>query len=455
MVGAGLTGLVAAHALEQSGASVIVLEAAAKPGGVLGTHRDDGLLVETGANSVLDNTPLLARLFDELGIADERVDTAAAAAKRYIVREGKPVALPMTPPALLASSLFSARAKLRLLCEPFVPRAVAASEESIAAFVRRRLGTEFLDYAADPFVSGVYAGDPEAISFAAAFPRLHALEQAHGSLFRGQLANARARKRSGEPVGAPRSFSFRGGMQTLPDALARRLSHYTDRTEVVSIDRSAPGGAFTLRMFRDESPAELRARAVVVATPAYATARLVPVAAHALAAIAYAPVAIVATAYRREDVAHALDGFGMLVPGREQRRILGALFSSTLFAGRAPDGEVLLTSFVGGRRQPALAALDDHALSATVAHELLDLLGARAQRWSSIVRWPRAIPQYALGHRERVRAALDATATVPGLYLCGSWRDGVAVGDRVVSGYAIADEVRGYLERSREAAMET
>ena len=444
MVGAGLTGLVAAHALERSGTRAVVVEAAAKPGGVLGTRRDDGLLVETGANSVLDNTPLLQRLLDELGIAGERVDAAAAAAKRYVVRDGKPVALPMTPPALLSSSLFSGRAKLRLLREPFVRRAVAANEESIAAFVRRRLGAEFLDYAADPFVSGVYAGDPEAISVAAAFPRLHALEQAHGSLFRGQLASARARKRSGEAVGAPRSFSFRRGMQTLPDALARGLSHYTDRTEVVSIDGSAPD-AFTLRIVRDDSPAELRARAVVVATPAYATARLVPVAAHALAAIAYAPVAVVATAYRREDVAHALDGFGVLVPGREQRRLLGALFSSTLFAGRAPDGEVLLTSFVGGRRQPALAALEDDALTATVAEELRDLLGARAPRWTSIVRWPRAIPQYELGHRERVRAALDATATVPGLYLCGSWRDGVAVGDRVVSGYAIADEVARYL----------
>lgn len=450
MIGAGLSGLVTAYALERRGVRVITIEATESAGGVLRTHREDGFLVEAGANSALDNSVLLRRLIDELGLAGERVETAPAAANRYIVRHGKLVALPTSLPALVGSRLFSTRAKLRLLREPFVSRGAAADEETVAAFVRRRLGAELFHYAADPFVAGVYAGDPEALSMPAAFPRLHALEQTHGSLLRGQLAAARARKQQGETTGRPRSFSFRQGMQTLPEALARHLSHYIADATVIAIDRDSDG-RFTLRTKSGGAPSATHARAVVIATPAFAASPLVapfaPAAARALDAIAYAPVAIVATGHRRENVAHPLDGFGMLVPGCERRQILGTLFSSTLFDDRAPPGEVLLTTFVGGRRQPALVELEDGALNALVAQELAELLGARVPRWSRILRWPRAIPQYERGHRERVRAALEATASVPGLYLCGSWRDGVALGERVDSAYAIADEVAPFLRR--------
>lgn len=441
--------------MHQRGFDIAVFETADRAGGVIGTYRDAGFLVETGANSALDNSPLLTRLLDELGIAGERVEVAPAAAKRYVVRGGRPVALPMSPPALLTSPLFSGRAKLRLLREPFVARAAAGREETVATFVRRRLGPEVLDYAVDPFVSGVYAGDPEKLSIAAAFPRLHALEQQHGSLIGGQFANARLRKRQGEPVDAPRSFSFRDGMQTLTDALARGLPHYRGRTEAVAIERR-PDGGFTLRTMAGGALREVQARAVVLATPSYAAApmiaSIVPTAAQALEAIAYAPVAIVATAYRREDVAHALDGFGMLVPRRERRQILGTLFSSTLFAGRAAPGHVLLTTFAGGRTAPELVERDDEALAAIVVRELAALLGAGSPRWSRVIRWRHAIPQYELGHRERVARALDAAASVPGLYLCGSWRDGVAVGERVTSGYVVAEAVRAFLRDPLAAA---
>lgn len=450
VVGAGLTGLVAAHALEQRGVRVLVIDAGDRPGGAVGTLREQGYLVETGANSALDNTPLFARLLDELRIADQRVATSPAASRRFVVQRGKTVELPLSPPALLRSGLFSARAKLRLLREPFIARAAAGHEESIAAFVRRRLGEEILDYAIEPFVAGVYAGDPERLSIAAAFPRLHALEQAHGSLVRGQLASARQRKRQGAPMHAAGSFSFRSGMQTLPDALAGGLSSYRARTRVLAVERDRQRG-FTLQTISDGVASVRQAAVVVLATPAYATAPLVatiaPAAAQPLAAIGYAPVAVVATAYRREDVAHTLDGFGMLVPRRERRQILGTLFSSALFADRAPHGEALLTTFVGGMRAPALVDRDDEVLEAIVARELAELLDARSPRWSRIVRWRRAIPQYELGHRERVDAVLRIVANVPGLYVGGSWRDGVAVGDRVTSGYAIADEVFEFLAK--------
>lgn len=455
VVGAGLSGLMAAYALQRGGHRVAVLEAADRAGGVIGTRSRDGFRYETGANSALDNMPLIASLLDVLGITDQRIDTSPQAVSRYIVRGGRLVALPMSPHRLLTSPAFSIRGKLRLLREPFIARAPERADESIAAFVRRRLGQEILDYAVDPFVSGVYAGDPEQLSMQAAFPRVHALEKAHGSLVRGQLATVRERRRSGDPKPArPRSFSFHNGMQTLPDALARSLIHYADHTPVTSI-KTRSSEEFSVSGLRNGMPLALHARAVIIATPAPAAAALVaPLdtdAARVLASIVYAPVAIVASAYRREDVAHTLDGFGMLVPSRERRRILGTLFSSSLFKGRAPPGHVLLTTFAGGRRNPEMAAQDDATLAGIVDEELAALLGARRPLWTEIVRWPHAIPQYELGHRDRVQRIQQACAKRPGLFFCGSWSDGVSVGDRVTSGHAVADTVERFLDQVSHA----
>ncbi len=237
-------------------------------------------------------------------------------------------------------------------------------------------------------------------------------------------------------------------MQTLPDALARSLVHYTDQTRVTSIEIPSPK-AFAVSGLRNDGPLTLYTRAVIVATPALAAAALVAPhdadAARALASIVYAPVSIVASAYRRDDVTHALDGFGMLVPSREGRRILGTLFSSSLFEGRAPAGHVLLTTFLGGRRNPEAAAQDDITLSRIVDEELTALLGARRPLWTEIVRWTRAIPQYELGHYDRVRRIREACAKRPGLFFCGSWMDGVSIGDRIASAHAVADAVTAFL----------
>ena len=436
VIGAGLSGLVSAFELQKRGRSVAVVDANDHPGGVIDTIEREGFLVETGANSMLDSTPVLGELFGELGILDERVDPDATASRRYVVKAGRLVALPASPAALLASPLFSVRAKLALLREPFIPALGACIEESIAAFARRRLGGEVLDYAIDPFVSGIYAGDPELLSVRAAFPRLHAMEQRHGGLFRGQLAAMRERRRAGRGA-TPRSFSFKRGMRTLPAALAARLTHYFPRVRVSAIEWH--DDHYLLRT--DGEPA-LRARSLVIATPAYAAAAIVeslaPSAATALRAIDYPPVAVVASAYRREDVAHDLLGFGFLAPGSERRRILGTLFSSSVFPQRAPPGHVLLTSFVGGSRNRAAAALPDDAIATLVGEELHELIGASHPRWTSIVRWPRAIPQYTLGHHERIAAIDAASASWPGLHYCASWRDGASVGDRVLSARATA-----------------
>ena len=448
--GGGISGLATAFRAQQRGASVEVFDAAARAGGVIGTVHRDGALFETGPNSALDTTPLINELLDALGIRDERLEASAVASTRFIVRGGKLIPLPTSPKSFLATPAFSFRAKLRLMREPFIAAAPPDTEESIAAFVRRRLGTELLDYAIDPFVSGIYAGDPERISMPAAFPRLHALEQKYGSLIKGQIKGASERKASAEKgKNVAGSFSFGGGMQTITDALARAIASVTTGVHVQSIARDA-SGVWTVTGIRDGERIVRRAKAVVLAAPAYEAAKLVrelaPAAMQGLAAIDYAPIASVATAYRRADVTHPLAGFGFLVPKKERREILGTLFSSSMFKGRAPMGTVLLTSFVGGRRNPELMAKSNAELGQLVHGELATLVGAvSAPQWIAITRWTHAIPQYDLGHRERLRPVEDAERALPGLFFCASYRGGVSVGDRIQSAHAITDAVTGFI----------
>ena len=360
VLGAGISGLATAYGLLQRGATVEMFDAGPRAGGVIGTRHRNGALVERGPNSALDTSPLINELLDGLGIRDQRVEASAVAATRFIVRGGRLVALPTSPGAFLTTRAFSRAAKWKLVREPFVPAAPADAEESIGDFVRRRLGSEFLDYAIDPFVAGVYAGDPERISVRAAFPRLYALEQKYGSLIKGQILGARERRKSGEKAkNAAGSFSFRGGMQSLTDALAASVGRIETSVTVRRIELGTDGN-WTVAGARGGDPVLRRARAIVLAVPAFEAAKLLrelwPAATKGLNAIPYAAVASVATAYRRADVAHPLAGFGFLVPKKESRRILGSLFSSSMFDGRAPHGIVLLTTFVGGTRNPDLLA---------------------------------------------------------------------------------------------------
>ena len=451
VVGAGISGLATAFHLQRRGHAVRVLEVAPRAGGVIGSHRRDGVLYETGPNSTLDTTPLIGELLASAGIAAERVDATAAAARRYVLRGGRLVPLPASPGAFLATPLFSPGAKLALVREPFIAPAPPGREETVAAFVRRRLGDEFLDYAIEPFVAGVYAGDPEQLAVQAAFPRLHALEQRYRSLIRGQILGARERARTREKAGnTASSFSFRNGMQTLPDALARELRGLETGVRVVGLAR-AEDGTFTVQDERNGERRDARTRAVVLAVPADAAADLVrqlaPGAAQALDAIPYSPVAVVASVYRRGDVKHALDGFGFLAPRKEGRTILGTLFSSSMFEARAPADLVLLTTFVGGARNPGLARSSPGEIAAAVKRELAALLGAASPQWREVAQWPRAIPQYTLGHLGRVAVLEEAEAAVPGLFFRASYRGGVSVGDCIKSADAAAAVVATFLAR--------
>ncbi len=332
VVGAGISGLCAAYFLKREGIDVVVLERDSTVGGTMKTIRDDSWLVETGPNSALETTPLFGEIFHDLRLEDRRVYANAAAKKRYVVKNGSLHPLPMDLFAFLKSRLWTWPGKLRLLREPFVGR--TDREETVGEFVRRRLGSEFLDYAANPFVAGVYAGDPEQLSVQVAFPKLYALEERYGGLIKGMLLGRKERKARAEKakVGAE-VFSFDEGMQSFPQAIAARLGESVKlnvRVETIIPVRAGHYPVYTIYGPR-ATPIVREAAATVLATPAYVTSGMIrpidPETASTLESIYYAPVAEVFMGFRAAQVKRALDGFGFLVPQKEKRSILGTIWS--------------------------------------------------------------------------------------------------------------------------------
>ncbi len=440
VLGGGITGLAAAYRLTRFGHRVRLFEAGPRLGGAIRTEISDGWLAEAGPQS-LSESAATASLLQELGLGPERVTAQPTAKNRYLVREGRPVAVPLSPPALIRSPLFSFGTKLRILAEAARRPRQRTADLSLADFAREHFGADILTYAVQPIVSGIYAGDPERLSAREAFPRLWAMEAKTGSLLRGQVAAAKLRRQSGRP-GADPVISFRDGMQTLPDALAVRLPAGTTMrgTPVARIYRNDGW-----RIVSNDSVMPEKFDAVISALPGDALARLVigaesqrPLA--SLAQIAHPPLSVLFLGYRREQVAHPLDGFGMLVPAIENRRILGVVFSSSLFPNRAPAGHIALTVMVGGVLQPDLANLPTAELIAAVKPDLSDLLGVSGSAlFHRHTLWPRAIPQYDLGYEKHKAAITACEAANPGLHIGGQSRDGISLPDCLASGRRLAE----------------
>ncbi len=448
VIGGGITGLMAAYQLQRARIPVTLFEASPRVGGAISSVRTGEWLHELGPNSLLENSTRVGELLDELGLGVRHLYAAPEAKQRYIVRGGRLVAMPTSPMGFVTTPLFSWKAKFNLLGEPWRVPHKGSKEESVADFVVRRLGREFLDYAINPFVGGVYAGDPRSLSVRHAFPKLDTIEQQHGSLIRGAL---KMRNTSGGPKG--RIFSFPEGLTELPEALRARLNRSIElRTRVRSMRYTSSG--WRIQCEQDGLCGTEDFTAVICALPAGALAGLNiegvsgVEALSALHEIHHPPVASVFTGFAREQVQHPLDGFGVLMPEVEQGGLLGTLFSSSLFPHRAPAGHVALTSFVGGSRQPELARLDDGALLERVESELHRLLGVSgAPVFTRIQRWPRAIPQYTLGYQRFKDLLARVESNSPGLFIGGNCRDGIALGNCIASGERLAKAAREFVRR--------
>jgi len=428
VIGGGISGLTCAYDLRSRGVPVLLLEATGRPGGVIQSVRQDGFLFELGPQSVLSSDSLLTltsrlRLDDALLKADPR-------APRYVCLGGRLHLVPMAPPGLFSTSLLGFSSKMRLLSEPFRRTTPTESDESVADFVRRKFGSELLEHLVGPFVSGVYAGDPEKLSLRSAFPALHEFEKQYGSVIRGAM-------KSRPPKDKPRPTlcDFREGLETLVTAMCDHLGDsLRTGVSVESIRRGKTNGSshFEIQARSNGTVETIIADALVMATPARTAAHILTglsvKCGEILKRIEYAAVAVVSTGYRREQVGHPLTGFGFLVPRKEGRRQLGTVWSSSLFPGRAPEGMVSLATFVGGATDPNLFELSDEQIAATVEAEntqILQISGVPVAR--RVDRWTHAIPQYNLGHADVLRRLREELARFPGLFLTGSYFDGPAV----------------------------
>ncbi|MEK6300835.1 MAG: protoporphyrinogen oxidase [Acidobacteriota bacterium] len=472
VIGAGISGLVCAHRLKTLGVDVLLIEKSDRIGGVIQSERVNGFLIERGPNSSQGTEELMA-LVEELAITHE-IAEGNPKAPAYVFFKGRLHAVPSGPGTFIRSTLLSIGGKLAIFKEPFVKARRESTEESVAAFARRRIGREAAERLVAPFVSGIYAGDADKLSVQAAFPRLANLETGYGGLIRGMFAKARearAAKKSAPPVldkARPpqrRMVSFREGMGFLPRTLAERLGEDLMTgcseirlltTEVGSSNerqsppsRAAAGSAsarLEVELDRRGSRERLTCDRLIIATPARAAGGLLQNLSNELSRlldeIEYPPLAILCLAYESSSITVPLDGFGFLVAPSERLNILGCVWNSSLFAGRAPEGMALLTVFIGGARNPDAARLADAELVSTAHSDLQRVLAISAEpRVVAITRYDRSIPQYNLGHAERVKRIDSLLASLPGLNLIGNYLHGVSTGDCIKEADRVAREI--------------
>jgi oxygen-dependent protoporphyrinogen oxidase len=443
VVGGGIAGLAAALALHEAGQDALLLESSPRYGGVIRTETTGDFVIEAGPDSILAQKPEGLALCRTLGLADRLIPTNPEKRTIFVLRRGRLHALPegmmLAVPTrigpFLRSRLFSWPGKLRMGLDLVLPRGRAAEDESIASLLRRRFGEEAVERLGEPLMAGIHAGDPERLSIRATFPRFVDLEARHRSLIRGMWAS-----RGRAPLAGSAFYSLSGGLASLVDALVARLPAARRRTGagVTLLERRQ--GAFTVGLADGTA---VSAKAVILALPAPAAAPLMaPLSSEArglLESIPFASSATIALGYRREDVAHRLDGYGLIVPRGEGLRCTACTFVSTKFAGRAPEGHVLLRAFLGGTRDPDVLGLPDADLVALVRREMGPVLGLRGSAvLERVYRWPRATPQMEVGHLARMARLEAIVAGLPGLFLSGAGLRGTGLPDTIADGQRAA-----------------
>ncbi|MBZ5536429.1 MAG: protoporphyrinogen oxidase [Acidobacteriia bacterium] len=464
VLGAGISGLTCAYRLHQAGIDVEVLDREAAPGGVMQTRAVDGFLTEGGPNSFQSGEEVLSLIHD-VGLDGELLE-ADAQMPRYIYFRGQLHRAPMGPGALIFTKLLSAGAKLKLVREPWAPSNPDGHEESIREFVTRRLGGELHDVMLAPLVSGIYAGDTAKLSMQSVFPLLVELETKYGGLLKGFMRHMKAERKKREAEGRAKTrrtlCSFKNGLKTFPVKIAGQLGGRVHLNCEVRAVRANPGGGFTLEVQENGAMQEYRSDRLVLATPVFETAEhlknlAVSLSAHPwpktlsveftqaatdLASIELPPLAGVCLAWKKSDVPHNLNGFGFLIPRTEGIRLLGCIWSSSLYPHRAPDGWTLLTNFIGGATDPEIISLSEGQLVDAVRNDLQTILGmSAAPRVVTVNRYDHAIPQYNLGHKARIDAARHAVGQIPGLYLAGNYLSGVSVGDCIKQAHETVKQI--------------
>jgi oxygen-dependent protoporphyrinogen oxidase len=417
IVGAGISGLTLAWSLSKRGMSVQIWEARQQPGGAIRTLSKEGFLIEAGPNSLQNSDPAIGGFIRELGLDTESLVADRAAARRYILLGGRLIPTPSSPLSAITTPLLSVRAKLRILREPWVPKRTDESIESLGEMVRRRLGPEPLDHLINPMVGGIYAGNPDELAVNYAFPTLWKLEQDHGSFIRGAF-----RKKAAGPK--TEIISFKHGLHSLPHRISERLSdHVKFNHPLESLERDGSQWIANGQRFDQ----------VILTSPPHhwpSSPMLVDI-----PPLHYAPVVSLSFGFRVDDVGHPIDGFGMLIPEKEKRNLLGVLFPSAIFPGRAPQGHHLLTCFIGGSRQPHLARLPDAEIIDLALSDLHDTLTISAPpTMIHLTRWERAIPQYGMNFGDFLSALERTELTHPGLRFIGNFRQGIGLDKCILAG---------------------
>jgi protoporphyrinogen/coproporphyrinogen III oxidase len=446
IIGGGISGLACAARLYLSGIPFILLEESDHFGGLIQTEEENGFLFEFGPQGVL-LTSGLRQLAETAHVAEDLLQ-ANPRAPRFIYKSGRLVPAPLSPPSLLKSPLLRTSTKWRLLTEPLRLSRPPDDDESIASFTRRKFGESLLENLVGPFVSGIYAGDPELLSLRAAFPQIHKWESQSGSVLRGMIKQGRSRSKPAPD--RPTLHSFKRGIGSFLNALASKFgacAHTGVAVESIDPIRST-SSSFIIRATQSGRAELIEARGVIVATnPTSASRLLAPTSLKfqsLLDAVPFAPVAVVATGYRSTAVAHSLEGFGFLVPRKEGLRVLGTVFNSSLFPGRAPEGHVLLTSFAGGATNPALCDWPEDRIATAIHEDLARILQISETPVIQRVRvYPRALPQYNLGHTRTVAALEETCREFPGIYLAGNYLEGPSTGACVARSFRLADNFRG------------